>query len=82
MATTTINSFNAREKLLQLQDLQRIRKKGRYSRSRLDRFKNELLQLHACGATLSQIALFLRAEKRTVVARSTILRWLKKHESS
>lgn len=80
MTTIVENSFDAESKLSELKELQQICKRGRYSRSRLDRFKYELLELKSCGATLSRLALYLRSEKRTVVASSTIARWLKKHE--
>lgn len=54
-----------------------IRKK-RYSKSRLDRYKGELLSLSNAGATCAELQRFLRT-KRIKVAYTTVSRWLAKH---
>ena len=47
-----------------------------YRRSRLDRFRPELLALRDCGATAAEIRLWLR-DRRVKVAPSTVTRWLR-----
>lgn len=47
-------------------------------RSRLDRFENDLLQLHTAGARVIDLQRWLK-ERRVTVAHSTIGRWLEKH---
>jgi len=54
-----------------------IRKK-RYNKSRLDRYKGELLSLRKAGATCAELQRFLRT-KRIKVAYTTVSRWLAKH---
>lgn len=47
-------------------------------RSRLDRFEDDLLTLHAAGARVVDLQRWLK-EQRITVAHSTISRWLEKH---
>lgn len=54
------------------------RKKRRYSTSKLDKWKPELLALRAEGVTLEGLQIWL-SEKRIPCEVSTISRWLKKH---
>lgn len=54
------------------------RKKSRYSTSKLDKWKPELLALRAEGLTLEGLQIFL-SEKRIPCEISTISRWLKKN---
>ena len=53
-------------------------RKTRYSRSRLDRYKGELLGLHRAGASCAELQRYLR-QKRIKVVHSTVARWLLKH---
>lgn len=46
-------------------------------RSRLDRFEDDLLTLHAAGARVVDLQRWLK-EQRITVAHSTISRWLEK----
>jgi len=65
----------------ELEDIKRKRKvsrRKRYAKSKLDKFKFELLKLHKSGASLGDLQFFLR-KNRTKSAISTIHRWLKKH---
>jgi len=55
-----------------------IRRKSCYAKSKLDKFKFELLNLHRSGASLGDLQFFLR-KNRTTAAVSTIQRWLKKN---
>ena len=54
------------------------RKKSRYSTSKLDKWKTELLLLRAEGVTLEGLQIWL-SEKRIPCEISTISRWLKKN---
>lgn len=53
-----------------------IRKK-RYARSRLDRYRGELL-LHRGGASVAELQRWLRA-RRIRVVHSTVARWIDKN---
>ena len=57
-----------------------IRKK-RYSRSRLDRYRCELLLLHRGGASVAELQRWLRARRISVV-HSTVARWIDKNGGS
>ena len=54
-----------------------IRKK-RFSRSRLDRYRGELLQLHRAGASVAELQRWLRA-RRIRVVHSSVARWIDKN---
>ena len=54
-----------------------IRKK-RYARSRLDRYRGELLLLHRGGASVAELRRWLRARRISVV-HSTVARWIDKN---
>lgn len=54
-----------------------IRQKRQYRRSRLDRFRAELVGLRNSGASYPELALWLR-EKRIRVAHTTVMRFLVK----
>ena len=47
-----------------------------HRRSKLDRHAAELLALRRAGATIAQLTRWLRLERDTVVAASTVSRWL------
>lgn len=53
-------------------------RKRRYSKSRLDRYKAELLALHSAGARPVDLQRWLR-EQRVKVVHSTVVRWLERH---
>lgn len=53
------------------------RRKPRFTRSRLDRYTGELLELHRAGASVAELQRWLRA-RRVKVAHSTVARWLAK----
>ena len=54
-----------------------IRKK-RFARSRLDRYRGELLQLHRGGASVAELQRWLRA-RRIRVVHSSVARWIDKN---
>lgn len=62
-----------------LRALVKTRKKVRPYRSQLDKYGPELQRLRNAGATLDELRLWL-SERRINVERSTISRWLSKHQ--
>jgi len=70
--------FDAIAELEEIKRKRKVSKRKRYYKSKLDKFKFELLKLHKSGASLGDLQFFLR-KNRTKVAQSTIHRWLKKH---
>lgn len=72
------NSFDAKAEADRLAAKAALRKRKRYSTSKLDKYKHQILSLRAEHATLEQIQIFLN-EKRIKCAVSTIKRWLDKN---
>lgn len=70
--------FNPSSELAALRQETTAIRKRRYSRSRLDRYQDELLSLHEAGASVAELQRWLRSH-RIKVAHSTVLRWLAKH---
>lgn len=58
--------------------VKRRKPKGKYYKSKLDKWKFQILALHAKGATLLMLQIWLK-EKNISVEKSTISRWLKKN---
>jgi len=58
-----------------LRERQAVRRRQRYRRSKLTRYRAELVQLRAAGASLDQLRIWLR-ERRVRAHRSTIARYL------
>ncbi|MBT5466711.1 MAG: hypothetical protein HN914_10005 [Candidatus Marinimicrobia bacterium] len=56
---------------------QKVRKK-RYYKSRLDRYKGELLKLYQSGASVAELRRWLLS-RRIKVVTSTVSRWIKKN---
>lgn len=73
-----MTSFNAKSEVQRLAAITELRKKKRYSRSKLDKYKFEILALRNEAATLQEIQIWLK-EKKVSVQISTISRWLKHH---
>jgi hypothetical protein len=73
-----VNKFDVQKELLALKDQTKSIRKRVYSarKSRLDKFKFELLALHKAGNSIAELQRFLRA-KRIKVAHSTVSRWVK-----
>lgn len=55
-----------------------IRRRMRSTRSRLDPFRAEIIELRRAGASLAEIQMWLRTKRRTKVHRMTIQRRIKK----
>ena len=54
----------------------RLARRRRYRRSKLERYRAELVSLHRMGASYRDMAAYLRLEHRTVVAPTTVRRYL------
>lgn len=74
------NQFDAKSEAQRLAAKAALRKQKRYSVSKLDKYKHQILSLRAEKATLEQIQIFLN-EKRIKCAISTIKRWIDKNAS-
>ncbi len=73
-----MSDFNVQNELETLQKQTQIIRKRRFSKSRLDKFKGELLLLKDSGASTAELQRFLRT-KKIKVAWSTVYRWLEKN---
>lgn len=75
-----MDEFNVQKELLALKVQTKSIRKRSYSarKSRLDKFKFELLELHKAGCSIAELQRFLRS-KRIKVAHSTVSRWLVKY---
>ena len=76
-----MSDFNVQDELSALKSQTKAIRKRSYSarKSRLDKYKFELLELKKSGATCSELQRWLRQRKRIKVAHSTVLRWIEKH---
>jgi hypothetical protein len=54
------------------------RRRSTWGKSRLVKHRAELVKLRAAGGSFADLALWLRKEKRIVVERSTVMRFLEK----
>lgn len=75
------DNFDAAAVAAHLKKQTKTIRKQSYARgkSRLDKFKDELLALKKEGASNAELQRYLRAEKRTKVDLSTVHRWVVKH---
>jgi len=73
-----MSDFNTEEELKKLQQQTKTIRKTKYYKSRIDRYRGEVLKLHKAGASVAEIQRFLRS-KRIKLVHSTISRWLAKH---
>jgi hypothetical protein len=72
--------FNADTELEALRRQTGEIRRRRYTRSRLDRYRGELQQLHRTGASVAELQRWLRA-RRIRVVHSTVARWIAKNSS-
>jgi len=68
--------FNADAELSKIREQIQLKKKKRFRRSRLDRFRGEILSLQRAGASLIEISEFVTSRGVPAVP-STISRYLK-----
>ncbi|MFQ1780894.1 hypothetical protein ACK37A_19745 [Aeromonas veronii] len=69
--------FDPLSELASLRQQTALIRKTRYTSSRLDRHRAELLALHQAGASTAELQRWLRANRIRVV-HSTVARWLTK----
>lgn len=74
----TMAAFDAAAEAARLKRQTQLYRPKRYARSKLDKWRPEILALRAEGATLEQIQIWLR-EHRIRAELSTISRWLKRN---
>ena len=74
--------FDARAEFRKLQEMtdNQSTRRRRYRRSKLDRYKAELIALRKEGASKSQLVLWLRGH-RIRVHLSTVSRWVDRNEA-
>ena len=72
------NAFDAVAEAALLRAQTRARRRPRYRRSRLDRYKGELLALRDEGCTTAELQRWLLA-RRVRVQHATVARWLRRH---
>jgi len=73
-----MEKFDAVAELKRIRELRQVK---RYRKSKLDRFRTEILALDAAGASTSDIALWLREHKLKADA-STVGRYLAKQKAT
>jgi len=64
----------------ELKAIQKLRRKKRSRKSKLDKHRTAIESLCQANASLMQIVIYLQREKRCKVSRSTLQRWLKSNE--
>ena len=67
--------FHAEQEVARLRQRIVTRKQKKYTASKLDKWRHEILSLKEADASLQIIVLFL-AEQRVKVHKSTVSRWL------
>lgn len=70
--------FNAAVELTALKEQRKTMRQKVYRKSRLTRYRAELVALKNAGASLNDIALWLRQKKRIKVSHTTVMRFLAK----
>ncbi len=70
--------FNAAVELTEIHNQRKMMRQQTYRKSRLTRHRAELVALKKAGASLHDIALWLRQKKRIKVSHTTVMRFLAK----
>ena len=70
--------FDARTELAELRRQTAEIRRRRYTKSRLDRYRGELLQLRRNGASVAELQRWLR-DHRIRIVHSTVARWVTKN---
>ena len=70
--------FDARTELAELRRQTAEIRRRRYTKSSLDRYRGELIQLRRNGASVAELQRWLRA-RRIRVVHSTVARWVTKN---
>ena len=72
-----MNDFDADAQLISLRSRRSIARRRRRYRSRLDRYRAELVELRRIGATVAELTTWLH-QRRCCVAASTVSRYLRR----
>ena len=78
--STPNGTFDAAAEAARLRAQTCARRRPRYRRSRLDRYKGELLALRDEGSTTAELQRWLLAH-RIRVQHATVARWLRRHSA-
>ncbi len=70
--------FDARTELAELRRQTAEIRRRRYTKSRLDRYRGQLIQLRRNGASVAELQRWLR-DHRIRVVHSTVARWVTKN---
>ena len=69
--------LNAQEELAKIRQLRALARRQPYHRSRLRRYRAELVVLRRAGASYPDLVVWLRTEHRVKVSHTTVMRYLK-----
>ncbi|MRR56991.1 MAG: hypothetical protein EG824_02080 [Deltaproteobacteria bacterium] len=72
------DQFDASEILAEIKEFRRMARRKRSRFSKLLPFRMELVELRRAGATIGDLVIWLRKNKRMRVAASTVSRYLQK----
>ena len=73
---TGLTPHNLSAKLAAVRERRRLSRKRRYRRSKLDRYRADLVALHRMGVSYRDMAVYLRLEHRKQADPTTIRRYL------
>jgi len=71
--------FNSKVEAEKARELTKLRRIPRFYKSGLDKYSNDIIELHIEGCTVAEIHRWLLSKKKINVAWSTVYRWLKKN---
>ena len=71
-------TFDAQREVNRIRTLRANARRRRYRKSRLDRYRAELVAMKRAGASCGDLAVWLRVTHRCKINRSSIDRYLKK----
>jgi uncharacterized Fe-S cluster-containing radical SAM superfamily protein len=71
-------TFDAQREVDRVRTLRAKARRRRYQRSRLDRYRAELVAMKRAGASCGDLAVWLRVTHRCIINRSSVDRYLKK----
>ncbi|GEM77850.1 hypothetical protein [Vibrio superstes] len=76
-----MEEFNAEKELKNLREKRKIQRKSkRYLASKLNKYGFQILALYCNGANTTEIHAWLLTNTKIKVARTTVYRWIKKHD--
>jgi len=70
-----MEKFDPQKELLEVKNLQEVRRKKKLFKSKLDKFEHQLKALRDAGASIAQMQIWLK-QNNIKVSRSTVWRWL------